>query len=129
MGIFILPPPPLLSPLQGRPVARRVAAASSTNKFDADEIVKTLSDKWEATENKPQAAAYAGGALVALWITTTVIGAVNAIPLMPRIMELVGLGYTTWFVYRYLLFKDSRSELSSDIDEIKEKISGTFSDI
>ena len=107
---------------------RRVAAASSS-KFDADEIVKTLSDKWEATENKPQAAAYAGGAVVALWVTSTVIGAVNAIPLMPRIMELVGLGYTTWFVYRYLLFKDSRSELSSDIDEVKEKISGTFSDI
>ena len=44
-------------------------------------------------------------------------------------MELVGLGYTTWFVYRYLLFKDSRAELSADIDEVKAKISGTFSDI
>lgn len=104
-----------------------MAAASSS--FDADEIVKTLSDKWEATENKPQAAAYAGGAFAALWVTTTVIGAVNAIPLVPRIMELVGLGYTTWFVYRYLLFKDSRAELSADIDEVKAKISGTFSDI
>jgi hypothetical protein len=24
---------------------------------------------------------------------------------LPKIMELVGLGYTGWFVYRYLLFK------------------------
>ncbi|RRT61116.1 hypothetical protein BHE74_00009320 [Ensete ventricosum] len=26
---------------------------------------------------------------------------------LPKIMELVGLGYTGWFVYRYLLFKVS----------------------
>jgi hypothetical protein len=26
-------------------------------------------------------------------------------------MELVGLGYTAWFVWRYLLFKSSREEL------------------
>jgi hypothetical protein len=24
---------------------------------------------------------------------------------LPKIMELVGLGYSSWFVYRYLLFK------------------------
>ena len=24
---------------------------------------------------------------------------------LPKLLELVGLGYTAWFVYRYLLFK------------------------
>ena len=24
---------------------------------------------------------------------------------LPKLMELIGLGYTGWFVYRYLLFK------------------------
>jgi len=24
---------------------------------------------------------------------------------LPKFLELVGLGYTSWFVYRYLLFK------------------------
>ncbi len=24
---------------------------------------------------------------------------------LPKLMELVGLGYTSWFIYRYLLFK------------------------
>lgn len=24
---------------------------------------------------------------------------------LPKFMELVGLGYTSWFIYRYLLFK------------------------
>lgn len=27
------------------------------------------------------------------------------LPQLPKILELVGLGYTGWFVYRYLLFK------------------------
>jgi hypothetical protein len=27
---------------------------------------------------------------------------------LPKLLELVGLGYTGWFVYRYLLFKVTR---------------------
>lgn len=29
---------------------------------------------------------------------------------LPKILELVGLGYTGWFVYRYLLFKVTEIE-------------------
>ena len=43
-------------------------------------------------------------------------------PLVPKLLELVGLGYTAWFVYRYLLFKSSREELLADIEELKKKI-------
>lgn len=39
-------------------------------------------------------------------------------------MELVGLGYTAWFTYRYLIFKNSRKELVEDIEELKSKIAG-----
>jgi hypothetical protein len=67
---------------------------------------------------------YAGGALVALWLSSSIVGAINAVPLLPKIMELVGLGYTGWFVYRYLLFKSSRKELVQDIEELKGKITG-----
>ncbi len=73
-----------------------------------------------------------------MWVSATVVGVVNSVPLarastdagrggargarrtawgasltarprarvqLPKIMELVGLGYSSWFVYRYLLFK------------------------
>lgn len=73
-------------------------------------------------EDKPSAILYAGGAVVLLWLASTVVGAVNAIPLLPKLLELVGLGYTAWFVYRYLLFKSSREELLADIEELKKKI-------
>ena len=33
-------------------------------------------------ENKPQVALYAGGAVFALWLSSTVIGAINHVPLV-----------------------------------------------
>ncbi|KAG0455043.1 hypothetical protein HPP92_024335 [Vanilla planifolia] len=44
---------------------------------------------------------------------------------LPKLLELVGLGYTGWFVYRYLLFKSSRKELAEDFEALKKKIAGT----
>jgi hypothetical protein len=44
-------------------------------------------------------------------------------------MELIGLGYTGWFAYRYLLFKSNRKELVSEIEELKSKITGSTDDI
>lgn len=107
-----------------------VRATSSSEETAADgakqvdDLVADLKARWEAVENKSSVAIYAGGALVTLWLSSTIIGAVNSVPLLPKLLELIGLGYTGWFVYRYLLFKSSRKELVSDIEELKGKITG-----
>ncbi|KAL5225646.1 hypothetical protein ABZP36_012285 [Zizania latifolia] len=105
----------------------RVRAASDDTSTSAsgDELVADLKAKWDGIEDKPTFLLYSGGAVVALWLTTVVVGAINSVPLLPKILELVGLGYTGWFVYRYLLFKESRKELASDIETLKKKIAGT----
>ena len=100
----------------------RVRAAE--NEFDADEIMNDLAEKWEAVENKPAAIIYAVGALSGVWLANTVVGAINALPLLPKVFELVGLGYSAWFTYRYLLFKSNREELLDDIEALKKKIAG-----
>jgi len=92
-------------------------------KFDTKELVKKVSEKWDDTENKGQVITYVAGATVALWLSSTVVGAINAIPLLPKVMELVGLGYSAWFVYRYVLFKESRKELEQTVDDLLKKIS------
>eukprot|EP00793_Prasinoderma_coloniale_P007020 PRCOL_00001852-RA len=107
--------------------ARRVAArAESTPKFDIDvsEISATLADKWDKTEDKSTVALYAGGAVIALWVSSSIVGSINSLPLVPKLMELIGLGYSGWFVYRYMLYKDSREELGEEIESLKAKISG-----
>ncbi|ONM04676.1 Threonine endopeptidase [Zea mays] len=43
---------------------------------------------------------------------------------LPGILELVGLSYSGWFVYRYLLFQENRKELAGVIDDIKRRIVG-----
>ncbi|XP_047969686.1 protein CURVATURE THYLAKOID 1A, chloroplastic-like [Salvia hispanica] len=101
------------------------ASSSDESSLDSNELFADLKEKWDAIENKSTVLTYGGGAIVAIWFASVVVGAVNSVPLLPKILELVGLGYTAWFVYRYLLFKSSRKELVEDIEEVKKKITGT----
>ncbi|KAD2126030.1 hypothetical protein E3N88_41803 [Mikania micrantha] len=80
---------------------------------------------WNALENKPMFVIYGGGAALGVWLSSTVIEAFNGVPVIPKFLELVGLGYTGWFIYRYLLFKSTRKELADDIEALKKKIIGS----
>ncbi|XP_011011960.1 PREDICTED: protein CURVATURE THYLAKOID 1D, chloroplastic [Populus euphratica] len=71
---------------------------------------------------------YASGALVAFWLVVAVVGAVDSIPLFPKLMEVVGFGYTTWFATRYLLFKKNRDELAAEVAEFKQQVLGSDDD-
>ncbi|CAN1288525.1 Protein CURVATURE THYLAKOID 1D, chloroplastic [Linum perenne] len=55
---------------------------------------------------------YGSGALLAIWLLSAVVNAVDSIPLFPKLMEVVGLGYSAWFTTRYLLFKVRKSSVS-----------------
>ncbi|XP_012456769.1 protein CURVATURE THYLAKOID 1D, chloroplastic [Gossypium raimondii] len=68
---------------------------------------------------------YGTGALFALWLASSLVGAIDSIPLFPKLMEVVGLGYTVWFSSRYLLFKKSREELGTKIEELKQQVLGS----
>ncbi|XP_073030250.1 protein CURVATURE THYLAKOID 1A, chloroplastic-like [Primulina eburnea] len=100
------------------------ASSSEESSLDVNELFTDLKEKWDGLENKSTVLLYGGGAIVGVWLASIVVSAVNSVPLLPKIMELVGLGYTGWFVYRYLLFKSSRKELVTDIEELKKKVSG-----
>jgi len=38
-------------------------------------------------------------------LSDTFFDALSVVPQLPKLLELVGLGYSAWFTYRYLLFK------------------------
>ncbi|CAN6478805.1 unnamed protein product [Victoria cruziana] len=104
---------------------RASSSDEAASSVQAEDLLSDLKEKWDGLENKSAVFVYGGGAIVAVWLSSVVVGAINSVPLLPKIMELVGLGYTGWFVYRYLLFKSSRKELASDIEELKQKIAGS----
>ena len=64
----------------------------------------------------------AGG--ITIKVTLAVLDSLNDIPLLSTTFELVGMGYTGWFVYRYLLRASNRQELSAEIESFKEQIMG-----
>jgi CAAD domains of cyanobacterial aminoacyl-tRNA synthetase len=64
------------------------------------------------------------GIIVAVKLTLAILSAINEIPLLAPTFELVGIGYTSWFVYRYLLQASTRKELTDEIDSFKSEVLG-----
>jgi len=64
----------------------------------------------------------AGG--VSIKVMLGVLGALNDVPLVAPVFELIGMGYTGWFVYRYLLKASTRQELLTEVDSFKEQVVG-----
>lgn len=83
-----------------------------------DRVMSMASDVGARPAYYGKVVAYISGALVALTIVRAVVSAVDAIPVLPSVLELIGLGYTSWFIWRYVLFKESREELMEEIEDL-----------
>ena len=64
-------------------------------------------------------------ALLALRVVLTVLVTLNDIPLLAPTFELVGIGYSVWFVSRYLLKSSNRQELSLELQKLKQQVVGS----
>ncbi|KAI4355323.1 hypothetical protein L6164_004106 [Bauhinia variegata] len=130
-----LPPPPVQS--QNRPwkttaycrkLGRNVMAMA-TGEAPAEvataelpEFVKTVQEAWDKVEDKYAVSTLAVAAVVALWVSSGLISAIDRLPLIPGVLEVVGIGYTGWFAYKYLIFKPDREALI-------QKVKATYKDI
>ncbi|MDF5706932.1 MAG: CAAD domain-containing protein [Nostoc sp. S4] len=63
-------------------------------------------------------------ALVTVKVTLAVLDAIHHTPLLSTIFELIGIAYTTWFIFRYLLRVSNRQELVQEIRLLKNQIVG-----
>ncbi|MEB3357414.1 MAG: CAAD domain-containing protein [Synechococcales bacterium] len=57
-------------------------------------------------------------------IALAILGAINDVPLLAPSLELIGIGYVIWFVFRYLLKASTRSELANDFGAVKSQVLG-----
>ena len=64
------------------------------------------------------------GAVVSVKLLLAILGAVNEIPLLSPTFEVVGLGYSGWFVYRFLLRDANRQELMGNLVSLRDQILG-----
>ncbi|GFS38755.1 hypothetical protein Acr_00g0059230 [Actinidia rufa] len=96
-SLKLLSEPRRLSLLQ----VKASSSEESSPPVDTDELFSGLKEKWDAVENKSTVILYGGGAIVVVWLSSVVVGAVNSVPLQ------------------------SRKELATDIEALKKKIVGT----
>jgi len=61
---------------------------------------------------------------ITVYITLSVLDAIDNIPLLSSVLELVGLGYSAWFITRYLLKASTRQELFAEFNSLKEQVLG-----
>ena len=64
------------------------------------------------------------GAFIAVKLTLAILDAINDVPVLAPLFELIGLIYSGWFIYRYLLKASNRSELYSEMNALKDQILG-----
>lgn len=67
-----------------------------------------LQENWEKTEDKPAAVLITLSAVLALITLNGVVDAVDKIPIVSGVIELVGIVVTGAFTYRYLVFGPDR---------------------
>ena len=65
--------------------------------------------------------------LVALWTAVGALKSIDKLPILPGVLELVGIGYTGWFTYRNLIFQPDREALISNIKSTYNEITGSSS--
>ncbi|KAM7276640.1 hypothetical protein ACFE04_018506 [Oxalis oulophora] len=133
-----LPPPPVQSQNRTqkttaycRKVARNVVAMATGEAptevatTELPEFVKTLQETWDKVEDKYAVSSLGVAAVVALWGSTGLISAIDRLPLVPGVLEVVGLGYTGWFAYKNLIFKPDREALIQKVKDTYKEIIGT----
>jgi hypothetical protein len=67
------------------------------------------------------------GLFLSIKLTLAVLEAINEVPVLAPLFELIGLLYSGWFVYRYLLKASNRSELASEMNALKDQVLGRAS--
>ncbi|KAL5197933.1 hypothetical protein ABZP36_001445 [Zizania latifolia] len=115
-----------------RSVAMRAADGASPgggegSSTEVPEIVKAAQDAWAKVEDKYAVTAIGVASLVALWTAVGAIKAIDKLPILPGVLELVGIGYTGWFTYRNLVFQPDREALVSKIKSTYNEITGSSS--
>lgn len=63
-------------------------------------------------------------AIISVKLVLALLDAINDVPLLAPTFELVGLIYSGWFLYRYLLKASNRQELLGDIASIRDQVLG-----
>lgn len=100
------------------------AVGGSSQPSTSLSVVKSVQNVWDKSEDRIALVGLGFASIVALWASTNLVTAIDKVPIIPNVLELVGILFSTWFVYRYLLLKPDREELFQIIKKYVSDIIG-----
>lgn len=69
------------------------------------------------------------GFFLSIKMTLAILDAINDVPVLAPSLELIGLLYSGWFIYRYLLKASNRRELAGEMNALKDQVLGRASQL
>lgn len=63
-------------------------------------------------------------AFISVKLLLAMLSAINEVPLLAPTFELIGLSYSGWFIYRFVLKDVNRQELGENITALKDQVLG-----
>jgi hypothetical protein len=64
-------------------------------------------------------------AFITVKVVLAVLDALDDIPLLSPTFQLIGIGYSVWFISRYLLKASTRKELAEEFESYKQQVIGS----
>ncbi|KAL0796701.1 hypothetical protein Bca101_068078 [Brassica carinata] len=101
----------------------KASGESSESSTDLD-VVSSIQNVWDKSEDRLGLIGLSFAGIVAFWASLNIITAIDKLPVISSGFELVGILFSTWFTYRYLLFKPDREELSQIVKKSVADILG-----
>ncbi|KAL4433085.1 hypothetical protein ABPG77_006512 [Micractinium sp. CCAP 211/92] len=93
----------------------KTAEAGSALSDAATTLLATAQTKWEESDNKPAIVATGFAALFALYITNGIVSTIDRLPVVHTLFELLGVGVTAWFAYKWFFVPGEREVITSDV--------------
>ncbi|KAI3862284.1 hypothetical protein MKX03_037149 [Papaver bracteatum] len=100
------------------------ATRESSESSPTPSIVEFVQNAWSKSEDRIAIVGLGFAGVVGLWASANVVSAVDKIPILPSTLEFIGILFSWWFTYRYLLFKPDREELSQIVKKSISEVLG-----
>ncbi|KAK6787452.1 hypothetical protein RDI58_015977 [Solanum bulbocastanum] len=109
---------------QGHLAITGKATSESSESLSSPSVVKSVKNIWDNPEDRIAIIGLGIAAIVGFWAASNFVAAIDSLPLIPGVFEFIGILFSSWFVYRYLLFKPNRQELFQGINKSISDILG-----
>ncbi|CAA6661004.1 unnamed protein product [Spirodela intermedia] len=110
--------------LRGRKGYKGIVAKAAGDSSDSSSpsIAEIVQNAWGNSDDRLGIVGVGFASIAVFWASVNLITAIDSLPFVPSALEFIGILFSWWFIYRYLLFKPDREELLKNLK-------GSLSDI